>query len=365
MPAFVMNYQWQSIKNIKTIVFDEADFLLVDQYKDVKEILEFYTGHKIFFTRKEKLRQRIKEAKKKYVFHKSLERPQFVFVGATIPTGGRKTTLSLIEKYVPSATLVQSSMTHKAVKSVMFEYIDIKDAFDFKVAALVSLLEEELHDKNIAGQINDSEFGGEKNRDFRTNSIDVGSNRLYRDGARDDFRVIIYVNTVEDAKKLFKELTRDDKKQIRRSKYFTKDDNNSHRDYNNLEMDSLLTKQDDTIEIDDLSTKGDSGSGSMPSDISTISLVDFRRKWQNSVRVLHRDIADSERLNVLDDLAKNRCNVVVTTDLASRGLDIPNVDVIVQFDFALNVTSILHRAGRTARAGAKGKGKQICLLFCL
>jgi superfamily II DNA/RNA helicase len=49
------------------------------------------------------------------------------------------------------------------------------------------------------------------------------------------------------------------------------------------------------------------------------------------------------------------CRVLVCTDLAARGLDIMDVDHIVQFDFASNVVQHLHRLGRTARAGKPGR----------
>lgn len=49
--------------------------------------------------------------------------------------------------------------------------------------------------------------------------------------------------------------------------------------------------------------------------------------------------------------------ILVCTDLASRGLDIPGVTVVVQLQFALNVVSHLHRMGRAGRAGnITGKG---------
>ncbi len=46
---------------------------------------------------------------------------------------------------------------------------------------------------------------------------------------------------------------------------------------------------------------------------------------------------------------------MVATDVAARGLDVPNVGVVVNFDFPNGVEDYVHRIGRTGRAGATGK----------
>jgi superfamily II DNA/RNA helicase len=45
--------------------------------------------------------------------------------------------------------------------------------------------------------------------------------------------------------------------------------------------------------------------------------------------------------------------VLVSTDLAARGIDFRNVTRVVQFDFATNVVDFIHRVGRTARSGMR------------
>ena len=53
--------------------------------------------------------------------------------------------------------------------------------------------------------------------------------------------------------------------------------------------------------------------------------------------------------------------MLVSTDLAARGLDLPRVTAVIQFDFPVNSADYLHRAGRTARAGNSGEGKHKCI----
>jgi ATP-dependent RNA helicase DDX21 len=56
---------------------------------------------------------------------------------------------------------------------------------------------------------------------------------------------------------------------------------------------------------------------------------------------------------------EGKVQVLVATDVASRGLDIPNVDLVVQIEPPKEVETYIHRSGRTARAGASG----ICITF--
>ena len=72
------------------------------------------------------------------------------------------------------------------------------------------------------------------------------------------------------------------------------------------------------------------------------------------VEVLHGDIPQQQREVTYKGFKEGRFNILVATDVASRGLDIPNVDLIVQCEPPKDVESYIHRAGRTARAGKSG-----------
>ena len=69
---------------------------------------------------------------------------------------------------------------------------------------------------------------------------------------------------------------------------------------------------------------------------------------------LHGELSPLRRTQALADLAAGRLQVLVATDLASRGLDLPRVDAVVQHDLPRSATDHIHRIGRTARAGAAG-----------
>jgi superfamily II DNA/RNA helicase len=64
----------------------------------------------------------------------------------------------------------------------------------------------------------------------------------------------------------------------------------------------------------------------------------------------------------MDELDNSQCRVLVATDLASRGLDVPQVDHVVMFDFPLNPLDYLHRSGRTARGSSAVTGKVTALV---
>ena len=87
-----------------------------------------------------------------------------------------------------------------------------------------------------------------------------------------------------------------------------------------------------------------------------LSMTDF------SISKLHSKISQNKRnkeYKLFKIENKNKLNILLSTDLASRGIDIPNIDMIIQFDPPKTDDSYIHKAGRTARVDNKG----ISLLF--
>eukprot|EP00124_Ichthyophonus_hoferi_P001397 Ihof_evm10s71 gene=Ihof_evmTU10s71 len=76
--------------------------------------------------------------------------------------------------------------------------------------------------------------------------------------------------------------------------------------------------------------------------------------YHPSCVTLHAEMTPSERVASLAQFREGQARILLATDVASRGLDLPNVSTVVQYDFATDATTYLHRAGRTARAGANG-----------
>jgi ATP-dependent RNA helicase DDX47/RRP3 len=69
---------------------------------------------------------------------------------------------------------------------------------------------------------------------------------------------------------------------------------------------------------------------------------------------LHGGLSQSSRLGALNKFRAGSRNILVATDVAARGLDIPNVDCVLNLDLAQDSKTYVHRVGRTARAGKSG-----------
>lgn len=82
-------------------------------------------------------------------------------------------------------------------------------------------------------------------------------------------------------------------------------------------------------------------------------------KIKQDIEVMHGDIAQNQREVTLKRFKEGKFSVLVATDVASRGLDIPNVDLVIQVEPPKEVETYIHRSGRTARAGRVGT----CITF--
>ncbi|KAI8108732.1 hypothetical protein M9435_005149 [Picochlorum sp. BPE23] len=69
---------------------------------------------------------------------------------------------------------------------------------------------------------------------------------------------------------------------------------------------------------------------------------------------LSSDMDQIERIGMLNDLRQYRIRVVVCTDVASRGIDLPNVDLVINVDLPSDASTLAHRIGRAGRFGTRG-----------
>ena len=78
------------------------------------------------------------------------------------------------------------------------------------------------------------------------------------------------------------------------------------------------------------------------------------RRLGLNVGEMHSDLAQSERDDIMHKFRNGHINVLVATDIVSRGIDIDDIDLVINFDVPHDPEDYVHRIGRTARAGAEG-----------
>tara|TARA_Y100001934_G_scaffold250235_1_gene312360 strand:- start:7 stop:810 length:804 start_codon:yes stop_codon:yes gene_type:complete len=92
-------------------------------------------------------------------------------------------------------------------------------------------------------------------------------------------------------------------------------------------------------------------------DILRNSLV----KYGFDANAIHGDLDQKTRTSILKSFSEGKLKFLVASDVAARGLDIPAVSHVFNFDIPLHPEDYVHRIGRTGRAGRKGTAVTICL----
>lgn len=80
-----------------------------------------------------------------------------------------------------------------------------------------------------------------------------------------------------------------------------------------------------------------------------------------NAEAIHGDLKQSRRDRVIRDFRAKKHRILVATDVAARGLDVPHVEHVINYDLPQVAEDYIHRIGRTARAGAKGRA--LCMLL--
>lgn len=77
--------------------------------------------------------------------------------------------------------------------------------------------------------------------------------------------------------------------------------------------------------------------------------------WASQTATLTKSTTSSKGLRIISAFRKCKLSILIASDRASRGLDIPNLAHVINYDMPPSLTSYIHRVGRTARAGMEGK----------
>jgi ATP-dependent RNA helicase RhlE len=75
---------------------------------------------------------------------------------------------------------------------------------------------------------------------------------------------------------------------------------------------------------------------------------------------IHGDKEQTDRMAVLNDFKSGKNHILIATDVSSRGIDIPNVDYVVNYDLPEVPENYVHRVGRTGRGVQKGQAVSFC-----
>ena len=84
------------------------------------------------------------------------------------------------------------------------------------------------------------------------------------------------------------------------------------------------------------------------------------RLENQSVEAIHGDLRQNKRERVINSFRNRKHRIMVATDIAARGLDIPHIEHVINYDLPQCPEDYIHRIGRTARAGAEGAA--LCLI---
>ena len=393
------NYRLSSLSNVQVVVIDEADLLLTSGGNNLWEILSFFKGVESLEAKKKKRhlarqqkasRQRnavddenvisdsprqtdikfTSDAKRESCQPEMTSTPppkrQFVFVAATLPHHGPKSAFSVLKDWVPEAEFVSTDLVHQILPMVDIFCVRVQEAE--KLPALLRCL------NSLAGLINEKmDFKFEESVDFgsdisfrkdktekmylsnkKTEIVDAHKSKLKNQAlGENDFatsfgnvtwenlRVLVFVNSARAAEQAFNFLS--DPGEVEES-------NSISWKYGTKSEESSTAWQAE-----------DNGDGSKKDALSYfVTHTGSNNIWIGRVGMIHKKLSLSQRRETLNKFKSAELKVLICTDLASRGLDIQDVSHVIQLDFAPNAVHVLHRTGRTARAGAAGRGKNPC-----
>ena len=85
-----------------------------------------------------------------------------------------------------------------------------------------------------------------------------------------------------------------------------------------------------------------------------IYLAQNLEKDGHTCTCIHSDLSTNERMSIMRQFRKGESRVLISTDLLSRGIDVQQVSLVINYDIPRNIESYIHRIGRSGRFGRKG-----------
>ena len=414
-PGTLFTYGLKILNNVQVVVTDEADLVINSGGDDIWEILSFFKG---FDSLKKRRKQQKRSARQKAVQGKSdteeqrsdsivpklneittkdlnhngknasiqvdvsPSQRQFVFVAATLPSRGKNAVYNVLKGWLPDAEFVSTELVHHTVPTVDIFYVKVEEALKLPellrcLNSLVSIVKYPLtgmekrsseqvifgNDEYACASANGSSdqdgnaemFFTEEKRD--TSATEKGH---FVDGTHEgeketflepvglmNLRVLVFVNTPKAAERAFNFLSDT-----------TEEGEGDSIPWKHVSQHNKIITTWETIkdEFDEVGTAAHE---------RVVTHTGLKDMWLGRVGQIHGDISPSERIETLRKFTLGELRVLICTDLASRGLDIPDVSHVIQLDFASNAAQVLHRTGRTARAGASGKGRRLTFKLCI
>lgn len=80
----------------------------------------------------------------------------------------------------------------------------------------------------------------------------------------------------------------------------------------------------------------------------------LRKRGFPSATAIHGDLTQAARDSVLANFKSGKNPIMIATDVAARGLDVPDIELVLNYSFPLTIEDYVHRIGRTGRAGKSG-----------
>ena len=405
------NYRLSSLSNVQVVVIDEADLLLTSGGNNLWEILSFFKGVDSLKAKKKK--RHLARQQKASRLHNAVDdenvtsdsprrteikftsdvkreicqpemtsspppKRQFVFVAATLPHHGPKSAFSVLKDWVPEAEFVSTDLVHQILPTVDIFYVRVQEAeklpsllhclnglaglikypfahaerksnekMDFKFeesvdfSSVISLAKdkaEKMYLSNKKSDVLDAHKSKFKDRALEESDF---ATTFFGNVSWENLRVLVFVNSARAAEQAFNFLS--DRGELE-------------------ESNSISWKHGTKSEESSTAWQAeDNGDGSKKDALSYfVTHTGSKDIWIGRVGMIHKKLPLSQRIETLNKFKLAELKVLICTDLASRGLDIQDVSHVIQLDFAPNAAHVLHRTGRTARAGASGRGESPC-----